>query len=259
MSDIFSNSVLQSFIFSPLMGVLFGMLFAGLSSKPTQSAPRTVIETRTVYIERIKRYRKSRSDGGEIYGFAILLFFIAWKYLQFAPSVIFYIEVTLVSMMAFGLACFFVSVVKGHYVDSEWVLRVVTPTTILILCLLILADAKRVITPDLIELASNSNIVEFFIGLTQFGRIFSVFHVVGLSLLVLIACIGTLSLLHYLALMNLRSDSPITDVWSFITRITLRFSGKGMYVVSAVLLGISAFMVDGTIAQWVTPGHDPGN
>lgn len=233
------------------MGVVFGVLFAGLSSKPACSAPQTVVETRKVYIERTRVYRKNRSDGGEIYGFAILLFFIAWKYLQFAPTVLYYIEASLVSMMAFGLACFIVSAIKGHYVDSEWTLRVVIPTVILAISLIVLASAKRVITPDLIELASNNNIVDFFLRLTQYGRIFSVLHVVGLSLLVLIACIGTLSLLHYLALMNLRSDSPIADIWSFITRITMRFSGKRAYFVSIVLLGVSGLMVDGTMADWI--------
>lgn len=259
MSDFLSNSVLQSFIFSPLMGVLFGALFAGLSAKPTGAAPRTIIETRTVYIERNTRQRKGKSDGGEIYGFAILLFFVAWKYLQFAPTVLYYVELTLVSMLSFGLACFTVSTIKAHYIDTDWAFRVVVPTVILGLCLVILAKAKGVITPDLVELAGKSNVIEFFMALTQYGRFFSVFHIVGLCILIFIAIIGTLSLLHYLALMNLRSDSPISGVWSFITRVTFRFSSRGVYVLSLILLGVSAFMVDGTIAQWITPAKATGN
>lgn len=259
MSDIFSNSVLQSFIFSSLMGVLFGVLFAGVSAKPTDSSPKTIIETRTVYIDRGAKQRKNKSNGGELYGFAILLFFAAWKYLQFAPTVLYYLELTLVSMLSFGLACFTVSTIKRHYIDIDWAHRVLVPTIILGLCLVILAKAKRVITPDLVELASRSNFIEFFMGLSQYGRIFSVFHIVGLFLLIFIAIIGTLSLFHYLALMNLRSESPISDVWSFITRVTFRFSSSGVYVLSVVLIGVSAFMVDGTIAHWVTPANATGN
>lgn len=251
MSEIFSNSILQSFLFSPLMGVIFGVLFAGLSSKPACSAPQTVVETRKVYIERTRVYRKNRSDGGEVYGFVFLLFVIAWKYMQFAPTVLYYIEVALISMMAFGIACFVVSVIKGHYVDIEWILCVAIPTVILASCLIILANAKRAITPNLIELANKSNLVDFFLGLNQYGRVFSLLHVVGLSLLVLIACIGTLGLLHHLALMNQRSEGPLTNVWSFITRTTMRFSGNRAYFGSIVFLGVSGFMIDGTMADWI--------
>lgn len=259
MSDMLSNSVLQSFVFSPLMGVFFGALFAGLSSKPTESAPRTVVETRVIYIERHTKRRKNQNDGAEIYIFAFLLFCVAWQYLRFAPTVLFYVEMFLVSTMSFGLACFFVSALKAHYVDSGWVLRVIVPTTILAACLLVLAEAKSAITPDLTELANRSNVLEFFLGLTQFGRFFSVFHVAGLSLLILIAVIGTLSLLHYLALMNLRTNSPLTGFWSFLTRFTFRFSGTGMYVIAGVLLFVSAFMVDGTLAQWANEISKPKN
>lgn len=252
MLEIFSNSVLQSFLFSPLMGVVFGALFAGLSARPSATATITVVETRRVFIERTRVNRRSQSDGGEVFGVAILMAFVVWKYLQFAPEVLAYIQMALISMTAFGLTCFFMSAIKGHFTSSDWFVRVAVPTAILVLCLMVLAIAKQKITPDLVALAQNNHITKFFTSLTQYGSYLVISHVLGVCLLVLVAIINTLNLLHYLSLMNQRNYSSTSNVWFFLTRITFRFSGKGAYIVTALFFTLSFLLVSGKIALWVT-------
>lgn len=252
MLEIFSNSVLQSFLFSPLMGVVFGVLFAGLSAKPSATATITVVETRRVFIERTRVNRRSQSDGGEFFGIAILVAFVVWKYLQFAPEVLAYIQMALISMTAFGLTCFFVSIIKDYFTSYDWLIRVAVPTVILVLCLIVLAVAKQKITPDLIELAQNNNITKFFTSLTRYESYLVISHVFGVCLLVIVALINTLNLLHYLSLMNQRNYSSTSNLWFFLTRITFRFSGKGAYIVTALFLTLSFLLVSGKVALWIT-------
>jgi len=254
MEEIFTSSLMQSYVFSPLMGVIFGALFAGLSAKPSASAPVTVIETRRIYVHRVKASARSRQgDGGEIFGLAILLIFVVWKYLQIAPEVLNYIRTILMTMIAFGVTCFIVSAVKGHFLSSDWSIRVVTPTGVLLSCLALLAVAENQINDELVDMANRLNMIQFFTDLPDFWRYSVVFHLIGICLLLFVAIINTLNLLHYLALMNQRDDNVLHGLWSFITSTTDRFSGKRAYIVSALLLTLCFFLFNDQITLWVMP------
>ncbi|WP_194868653.1 hypothetical protein [Pseudoalteromonas sp. PPB1] len=257
MPEIFFNSTMQSFVFSPLMGVIFGALFTGLTSKPSNHAPKTVVETRRVYIER--RYRNSRNssndDGGGIFALLFLLIFVLWKYVQVAPLIHEYIQTGLVTMSAFCFSGFLMSILRGQYTSHEWLERVFVPFCTLVMCFPLLSLAKEAITFDLVELANSSNIVEFYMDeLSEYGRYFLMFQVIGICTLILLATLSTVTFVHYLALMNQRESGSLYYFWTWVTRVTSRLSGNGAYVILIILLVVTALLLNGQIANWVTPG-----
>ncbi|WP_404342667.1 hypothetical protein [Pseudoalteromonas mariniglutinosa] len=256
MPEIFYNSVMQSFVFSPLMGVIFAALFTGLTTKLSIQAPRTVVETRKIYIE--KRYSHSSkpnsSDGNEVFALGFLLLFVLWKYVQMAPVIHGYIETGLVTMISFCLSGFVVSTLRGQYTSHEWLQRVLIPTFTLATCFPLLSMAKGAITPDLIELASNSNVIQFYTkDITEYGRYYLMFQVFGVCTLILLATLSTFTFVHYLALMNQREGGVLHGLWAWLTGATSKLSGNGAYVLLIILLITTILLLNGQAAEWVIP------
>ncbi|MCK9394456.1 MAG: hypothetical protein M0Q44_02570 [Methylobacter sp.] len=83
-SELFNDPIMQSMIFGPIMGVIFAVLFAGLTERPTTLVPVTVIQTREIYITRVIERRGRRSDSEEGGGILVVagmgLLFVLWKY-----------------------------------------------------------------------------------------------------------------------------------------------------------------------------------
>lgn len=255
MPEIFYNSEMQSFVFSPLMGVIFAALFTGLTAKPSTQAPRTVVETRKIYIERRYSHSKksSNSDGNEVFALGFLLLFVLWKYVQMAPIIHGYIETGLVTMLSFCLSGFVVSTLRGQYTSHEWLQRILIPTFTLAACFPLFSMAKEAITPDLIELANNSNVIQFYTNdISEYGRYFLIFQVFGVCTLILLATLSTFTFIHYLALMNQRENGALHGFWVWLTSATSRLSGNGAYVLLIILLITTIILLSGQAAEWIT-------
>lgn len=254
MIDILQNSIMQSFIFSPIMGVIFGSIFAGLTTRPSFYTPKTVTQTYRIYIDRktIVARESSRDNGEAIMGISALLMFILWKYVQLAPSILYFVEIGLMTMFSFCMTIFIVSTIKGQYTSHEWLMRVLCPAICLVFCFPLLNIAKQAISSDLIELANNTGVWQFYFkGLTQYGRFFLLSQVLGVCFLVLLVLTSTFVFVHYLALMNQREYSPLYGLWDWLAENTIKYSGGGVSIALIMLLSVTIFLLNGEIALWL--------
>lgn len=257
-SDLFRDSIMQSMILSPIMGVFFAVLFSGLTDRPTAQAPATVVQTKHVYVTHIIEHRggNSRSDDGGaiLIAFGVAILFILWKYATHVDLIHYYISVALFTAMSFGFTAIAIAYLKGQFTSEEWWIYLLSPLFILGACTYLLDVAHSTFNPKLTELALQHNIWDFYTkSLSNYGRNFMLTHVSGIVALCFAISFSFLALLHYLSLMNLRSAGTMTSLWSFLARITIFFSGKAWLVASVLLLVIAYFGIEPKAAAlWLT-------
>lgn len=255
--DWIDNSLTQSLILSPVMGVLFGALFSGLTKSPELNSPRTIIKTREVYRERVI-YRNSRNRGSSkgnegIVGLAAFgLMMAIWQYAIWAIEVQHYIEYSILSVLSFSITTALISIYKGHFTSQEWWFYVIFPMVFLCFAMHLLSEASSRFDPSLTTLAKDTNWIQFYIqSLTGYGRSFMISHVIGIVTLAGLI-LTTIILIHYLSLMNQRTASSVQVFWTFLVGITGIFSGRKGIVVSSVLAIISFLLINEHIARWTT-------
>lgn len=256
MINILYDPVLQTFVFSPLMGVLFATIFSGTAKRPSSRAPRTVVQTREVYVERsIDRRPRNQGDGKEIVGLAFLLVLVLWKYVQVAPLVHSYIAIGLSVAISFCVTSFLISFYKGQFTDPSWITRIVVPIIALTLCVYLLQLASKGLSPSLIDQARATNAIQFYFHvLDDSSRNELITHVLGVFGLVVLALISWLTLIHFLALMNQREGSYFHGFWCWLTNLTFRFSSTAVSVLLGVIAIVSLLLINGTIAGWMGDG-----
>lgn len=256
--EILQDSIMQSFIFSPLMGVFFAAIFTGFTSSPSLYTPTTVIETKRVYIDRRTQYisnRSKNSDGNEGMALVFILLFLVFAYVKNVPIIHHYLAMSWAVLFSFCATGLLVSFTKGHFTSIEWLRRVLIPMSTLMSCLMLLIVAKEGISSGLIEIANTTNMWQFFTKeLTEYGRYYLVFHVTGILCLMLLLLCSTATIVHYLALMNQREYGYFHDIWVWLTAITSRLSGERTGV--ALMIGgvVSYLLLSGKIAAWIVFG-----
>lgn len=256
--ELFNNSIMQSMIFGPLMGVVFAALFAGLTPNPTSQAPKTVVLTREIYVTRIVECRGRRSnseEGGGILiaaGFAIL--FVLWKYAIYVNEIHQAIGFFILTVWSFSATAIFLSYLKGQFTSEEWWIYLVSPLLLLLGCMYLLNLAHATFYPEITKIAAQNDLWNFYINaLTDFGRNFMLVHVGGVIILCFVILFSFMALLHYLSLMNQRSSGPMFGVWFFITRVTMFFSGKLWLFVAGVLIVLAYIGIEPSAgASWLT-------
>ena len=232
-TELFNNSIMQSMILGPIMGVLFAALFAGLTQRPAGQTPITVVQTREVYITRVVNRRGQRSDaeeGGAILvaaGFGIL--FVLWKYAIYVNEIHQYIRLGLFTVLSFSATAILLSYLKGQFTSEEWWVYLISPMVLLVGCVYLLNLAHTTFDPEITKIALQDNFWRFYTkSLTEYGRNFMIMHVAGVIILCLVILFSFMALLHYLSLMNQRSDGVMSEVWFFVTRATMFFFGQGV-------------------------------
>ncbi|WP_414727984.1 hypothetical protein [Zhongshania aliphaticivorans] len=258
LSELINNPVMQSMILGPIMGVVFAAIFAGLNHSPTSQTPITVIQTREVYITRVieRRGQKNNADegGGILFATGFALLFVLWKYAIYANEIHQFIGFFLITALSFSATAIFLSFLKGQFTSEEWWVYLVSPMLLLIGCLYLLNLAHSTFDPELTKLALRNNFWKFYTeSLTDFGRNYMFAHVGGVIVLCLVMLFSFIALLHYLALMNQRSVGGMSGVWSFITKATMFFSGKGWLIAATVLLALAYIGIEPNAgAAWLT-------
>ncbi|HAB02944.1 MAG TPA: hypothetical protein DCE25_08455 [Pseudomonas sp.] len=261
MLDLIHNATLQAWIWGPLMGVILGALFAGLTSAPTVNAPVTVSQTKNVYLTKVIVTDPRASSGDDDKGTMVILIgaglglaFLVWKYAVHFDEVHNGLMGLLLTLLAFSLTTAVVSFFKGQFTSSSWALYIAAPCSILVACAALLSLARVSFDPALTPLATQHTFLSFYTqGLSSYGQIFMMFQVLGVALIFLVMVFTGVALLHYLALMNQRSYSPLQGLWIFLTGLTLAFSGARWLFVMALLLGLSALLIEpGLMTKWVT-------
>lgn len=255
---LFRDSVMQSMIFGPIMGVVFAAIFAGLTARPTTQVPITVVQTRQVYVTRVIEYRGRRNDseegGGILFAVGVAMLFVLWKYAIFVNEIHYYIGVVLITALSFGAVAVFVAYLKGQFTSDEWWVYLVSPLILLSGCVYLLELAHSTFDPQIKEVALQNNQWSFYTtALTDYGRNFMLAHVFGVICLCLVIVFSFIALLHYLALMNQRSVGTIASVWFVMARLTMFFSGRGWFFLSGVLLVAAYIGIEPKAgASWLT-------
>ncbi|MDD2466777.1 MAG: hypothetical protein PHI97_22495 [Desulfobulbus sp.] len=259
-ASAFSDPIMQSMIFGPLMGVIFGLLLSGFTSAPTQNVLVTVERTREIYFERVIEHRSSGSGTSNEDGARILfvlcgvVIFILWKYAQYAQQIHAYTAGALLTVLAFAITVAIASFAKGHFNSYDWSLYILSPLVLLLFCMYLLTLAHNTFDPQITERALGSNLIQFYTkDLTGFGRNFVFAHLVGFVLLCIVIAFSALALLHYLSLMNQRSAGPLHGMWSLIVRVTLFFS-RPLWLSLVFILAVGSFVAfsPNMLATWIT-------
>ncbi|WP_223455600.1 MULTISPECIES: hypothetical protein [unclassified Pseudomonas] len=259
--DLVTNANLQAWIWGPLMGVLCGVLFAGITNPPTVNAPITVIQTKRTYITNVTTKGGTSAAPARdgilpiFFVLAIGLMFLVWKYAIYVELIHYYLWVLLSTLLAFSITTALVSLIKGQFTSGSWAVYIAAPIFILAGCGGLIGLAKSSFDPDLTALASNHTFREFYMdSLSDYGRSLMMSQVFGMCVTLLVMVFTGVALLHYLALMNQRSYGPLHGFWLFLTRITIFFSGKSWLFVMACGLLLAYLLIEpASIPLWVTP------
>lgn len=259
--DLIDNATMQAWIWGPLMGVVFGALFAGVTNSPTVNAPITVSQTRKTYITKIVVNQQRSGSGDDASGvIAVLiaaglgLVFLVWKYAIHIDLVHECLWALLATLLSFNLTIALVSLVKGQFTSSSWSVYIAAPIAILAACGRLLLLAKASFDPELTQLASQRTFLDFYAhSLSAYGQSLMIFQVIGVALIFLVMVFTGVALLHYLALMNQRSYGPLQGFWMFLTGSTIFFSGKLWFFVMAAGLGLSYMAIEPSLVPtWAT-------
>lgn len=256
--DWIDNSLTQSLILSPVMGVLLGALFSGLTNSPELNSPRTIVKTREIYRERVI-YRNSRSRGSTkddrgIIGLAAIgLMMAIWQYAIWAVEIQHYIEYSILSVLSFSVTTALISIYKGHFTSQDWWFYVMFPMVFLCFSMYLLSEASNRFDPSLTTFAKGTNWIQFYLNsLTGYERNFMISHVIGIVTLAGLILTTTIIQIHYLSLMNQRTTSSVQGFWTFLVGVTDVLSGRKGIIVSSVLAIISFLLINEHVARWTT-------
>jgi uncharacterized membrane protein (Fun14 family) len=248
----------HSLLLSPLMGVFFGALFAGLTKSIDDKSPRTIVRTREVYRERviyrhINRSNTSGDNGAILFAGAFGLMILIWQYAVWANQVHLYLSFLVSSVLSFSVTTAVISVLKGQFTSHEWWIYVVFPMVFLVFSMYLLDQAIIRFDPELSQLARDTSWYNFYIkSLNDYGRNFMITHVIGVAVLSLLILVTTIIELHYLSLMNQRSNGVMQGFWSVMVSFTGTFSGAKGIVACSFLALLAFLLINEHVAGWMT-------
>lgn len=256
--EIINNSLMQSLVLGPLMGVVFAAVFSGLTKSPAAEAPSTIVQTKRVYTTKVVERRSSSNNSDDGMGFLVVvgvaLLFVIWKYAIYFDAIHHYLTVAILTISSFSLTTILISFLKGHYTSSEWWVYTLGPLLALVVCAFLLNLARESFDPAIQEGALNNTLWTFYKEwLSDYGRNFMFAHVGGFVLLAFVVLLVALSLIYYLALMNQRSGGAAQGLWIFLARVTSFFSGKFWLFLIAFLLVLSYLGLNPELAaMWLS-------
>lgn len=253
----FYDPLVQSVIISPLIGAILGVLFAGLNTPPSQAAPVTVQQTVVTFNQTIVVNQRggnaAAQDDGFVYLVALFLLVagVTWGYSRYSSEILGYWLSGLFSATAFIFSAGIASLFRGQYNSNEWGWYILLP--LLALCwafyLVYLADIS--IIPGASDAAKRHGFIDFYLHvLKSEHRIWLLLQIVGVLLGGIATLAATFRSIHYLALMNQRSNSWLSPIWHFLTRITLFSASRGSIVLLALSVVASYFTLSGQVYAW---------
>ncbi|MBI6845954.1 hypothetical protein BTW15_21330 [Pseudomonas syringae pv. tomato] len=260
--DLMTNAHMEAWIWGPLMGAIVGMAFAGFNAPPNEKAPVTVIQTTRVFVTtniviHNKQHPGTNGESGAgaifLFSFIVMLFFI-WKYVVYVEYIRYAFTVLITSVLAFSLTAALLSILKGQLNSSSWILYIFAPMTALVANYFLLTLATRSLDPKLPPLAAATTPLDFYINqLSEYGRILIFFQMFGMVLVLITTVCMAFVLIHYLALMNQRSTSIVQPLWTWLTRATFLFSGRGWLVLTTVFIILAYIFIEPSyMPAWTT-------
>jgi hypothetical protein len=259
--ELINDATMQAWIWGPLMGVVFGALFAGVTNPPTVNQPVTVIQTTQNFITTkvvVKQQNggSNNDSGGAVVimiGLGLGVIFLVWQYAIHFQLIHHYLWVLLSTVLSFSLAAALMSLAKGQFTSSSWSVYIAAPMAILAGCGVLLNLAKASFDPKFTQLASQLKFTDFYMkSLSDSERSLVICQMAGMTLILFVLVCTGIALLHYLALMNQRGYGPLRGFWIFLTRITMFFSGKPWFFLLVGLLALSYLLIEPSlIPTWM--------
>lgn len=257
-AEFIYNPTAQSLLLGPLIGVIFGALLSGLTKSPVYDTPETVIQTQRIYETKIiERKHAADSSNDGIAFFVIIglaLLFLIWKYAIHVYTIHLYLETFILTVLSFSITTMVISLVKGRYTSNDWFFYTISPSVLLFTSLYLLNIANENFDPVIQEGARSNTFWTFYTEwLSSYGQNFMLAHVVGVVVLTFTIVLISVSLIHYLSLMNQRSYGTMREFWLFLTKHTEFSSGKTGFVLMIFLLVIAYIFINPEYAaNWLT-------
>lgn len=221
-SSILTNTTLQAFLFSPLMGIIFAAIFSG--SNRVQGQLVTVHQKRTTVVNNYyvnKSKSKSTQDDRDTLIFLGLgMLFLIWFYSLHAEIVHQILILCFSTAFYFTLTSVCIAYWKERIRGERWILVMMLPVLSLFFGLYLALEVNSNFPNYLSEVAKHYGFVQFYItGLDTDERIFLIDHTVGILFLSLLAIQGIATSIHYAALMSSSPNGNTYREWiEFKTR-----------------------------------------
>ncbi|MGU5762038.1 hypothetical protein [Aeromonas hydrophila] len=251
----FNDPIFQSMVIGPIMGIVFGAIFSGLTEKPQSTTPVTVVQTKNIYVTHVKSSStNTQSDEGLGMLFLLGFGFIVWKYAIYVNQIHYYMSFALLFAITFSMTSILMAFLKGQITSRDWIFHLISPSVLLCGCLYLFNLAHSSFDPEISKLASEYSLWSFYFkALSDYGRYFVLMHVLGVGILFVVVLFIFLSQLHIISLMNQRSYGIMQPLWLKLTGLTYSFSGKGWLIFSLVLLAISYILINPNYAAtWLS-------
>ncbi|WP_122679704.1 hypothetical protein [Pseudomonas viridiflava] len=260
--DLMTNAHMEAWIWGPLMGAIVGMAFAGFNAPPSEKAPVTVIQTTRVFVTtnivvHNKQHTSTSDDSGAgailLFSVIAMLFFI-WKYVVYVEYIRYVFTVIITSVLAFSLTTAILSILKGQFNSSSWLIYILTPIAALATNYFLLNLSTNSLDPKLPTLAAATTPLDFYLNqLSEYGRMLILFQMLGMVLVLTSTVCMAFVLIHYLALMNQRSTSIVQPLWTWLTQATFLFSGRGWLVLTTAFIILAYIFIEPSyMPAWTT-------
>lgn len=250
------DSVNQSVLISPLMGVIFGAIFTFVTRGKRQDGGNSVRETIIIIKERIILREKAENNmrsvsnddpWGLLFVFIGGVVLVTYVYAVFADKVIYYSSLLVFNFIAFGLTSLVLSVFQSKITSSDWFLYMVLPVSILVGSLVLLHYAQLGILPGLKEKAEIEGAVNLYFNvLEEDQKNWILSQLIGLALTVLYLMLSCVLVLHNISALQVRYDGFMQCFWAKVFFITHRFSGWGVILFIVAIGVVSYIALNGT-------------
>lgn len=254
------DSLTQSLLLSPIMGVIFGLIFSGMTRGNREGGQASVKETIVIIKEKIvvretTNSNKSQSNDDPM---AIIILLIAamvasiYLYAVYAEDVIYYSSIVTFNVITFGFSALVVSAIKGRLNGAEWFAYTFIPIGIVSFTLVLLYQAELGIISGAKEAASSAGAFKFYFKvLDDEQRNWVIPQLFGLIGTLAFLFFSTVLVIHNLASLQVVYDGGMRKIWRNIYVLTKAFSGKFTWFALIILGVITYFALDGTASQYL--------
>lgn len=249
------SSLTQSLLLSPLMGLVFGTAFSGLTGGEREKGTVSVKETVVIIKERIIVRERSVAGGahssddpmGLVFLLAAAVVFSIYMYAIHAESLIYYFSIIIFNVASFGFAALFVSALKGRLSQRDWLVYTIVPIGILLFGLVLLYNAKLGMLSGAKEAAESVGAFKFYFNvLDERQKYWIVLQLTGMIVAVVFLFFSMVLVVHNISALQVVYDGMMRSFWRLVYSRTNAFSGKGTWIMLAILGAVSYFLLDGT-------------
>ncbi|WP_158235171.1 hypothetical protein [Comamonas sp. 26] len=243
---------------SPLIGAVMGLALTVMVQPADErsSPPKTVNETRIIFVHRIEVQRGTQDDGSWVFpiGIAAVLL-LTWGYARYAEVGVAWWATFTLTFISFNAAAGIAAAIRGEFLGT-WFAYIVFPLASLFVSLWLAASAKVQILPGAVEAATKHGFVNFYLNvLSPPQRHWLFTQAIG----VLVGALATLwaaaRLTHYVALSNQRGSGRWASLWRGVAWATNRTAGWPSLMFGIFFYALSGACIHGLAYEWLM--HSP--